>query len=97
MEFLEKKRLYFNKYLQENCKDTKVVIRSHKSKKDRQYNCQENRDKKTSDDIQNYESPEWSFEIRNYILFSNYYSEVKWCPTLTIFFINIPSLNKIFA
>ena len=38
---------------QEEFEDTKGVIRSRKSKKDRQYNVRKKRDKMTNNDLQN--------------------------------------------
>jgi hypothetical protein len=43
----------FKHFLQERFEDTKGVIRSHKSKKDRQSNGQKNKDKRTNNDLQN--------------------------------------------
>ena len=39
--------------LQEEFEDTKVVIRIHQSKKDRQHNGQKKKDKSTNNDLQN--------------------------------------------
>ena len=39
--------------VQEECDDTKGVIRIRKSKKNRQHNGQKKKDKKTNNDIQN--------------------------------------------
>ena len=40
----------WNQTSQEEFDDTKGVIRSHKSKKNRQHNCQKKKDKRTSND-----------------------------------------------
>ena len=47
------KNYVMEKFYREKFKDTKWVIRSCKSQNDRQSNCQNERDKKTNNDIQN--------------------------------------------
>ena len=39
--------------MQEGFEDTKRVIRIRKSKKNRKYNCQKKKDKRTNNDLQN--------------------------------------------
>ena len=52
----QKDKQWFTKHYTEQyekCEDTKVVIRSRKSKKDKHHNGQNKKDKKTNNDLEN--------------------------------------------
>ena len=77
-------------YSQESFEDMAVVIRSRKSKRDRQHNCQKKKDKRTSNDLQNITRKTKDLSARTQLNVFEITTDVKWsaCCLIVCFLCN---------